>query len=99
MTAARRAPAKRRQDLPWPQRERHEPDYLLLLSVVVLASIGLLMVYSSSGISALLQVSDPFAVIGPQAFWAVSGAIVLIIFMRLDYRYLRLISVPAYILR
>ena len=56
------------------------------------------MVYSSSGISALLQVSDPFAVIGPQAFWAVSGAIVLIIFMRLDYRYLRLISVPAYIL-
>jgi cell division protein FtsW len=80
-----------------PQRERHEPDYLLLLSVVVLSSLGLLMVYSSSGISSLLQVSDPFAVVGPQAFWAVSGAIVLIFFMRLDYRYLRLISIPAYI--
>jgi cell division protein FtsW len=80
-----------------PQRERHEPDYLLLLSVVVLSSLGLLMVYSSSGINSLLQASDPFAVVGPQAFWAVLGAIVLIVCMRLDYRYLRLISVPAYL--
>jgi cell division protein FtsW len=97
MTAARRPQSNAVKTFRGPQRERHEPDYLLLLSVVVLASLGLLMVYSSSGISSLLQVSDPFAVVGPQAFWAVSGAIVLIIFMRLDYRYLRLISVPAYI--
>ena len=97
MTVARRTQSNAVKTFRGPQRERHEPDYLLLLSVVVLASLGLLMVYSSSGISALLQVSDPFAVVGPQAFWAVSGAIVLIIFMRLDYRYLRLISVPALI--
>jgi cell division protein FtsW len=80
-----------------PQRERHEPDYLLLLSVVFLASIGLLMVYSSSGISNLLEHDDAFAIFGPQAFWAVAGAITLVVFMRLDYRYLRLISIPAFL--
>jgi len=81
-----------------PQRERHEPDYLLLFSVVALASIGILMVYSSSGVNSLLGSSgDPFAVVGPQAMWAVLGAVVMVVFMRLDYRYLRLVSVPAYL--
>ena len=97
-TAVRRAPQSNAvKTFRGPQRERHEPDYLLLLSVVVLSSLGLLMVYSSSGINALLQVSDPFAVVGPQAFWAILGAVVLVVCMRLDYRYLRLISIPAYV--
>lgn len=98
MSAGSRTKAGAVQTLRGPQRERHEPDYLLLLSVVALASIGILMVYSSSGISSLLgSTRDPFAVVGPQALWAVLGAIVMIVFMRIDYRYLRLVSVPAYL--
>jgi len=98
VSAASRTKAGAVQTLRGPQRERHEPDYLLLLSVVALASIGILMVYSSSGISSLLgSTRDPFAVAGPQALWAVLGAIVMIVFMRIDYRYLRLVSVPAYL--
>ena len=31
-----------------PERERHEPDYLLLIAVVLLAALGSLMIYSSS---------------------------------------------------
>ncbi len=97
MTAARTKPSAVKM-LRGPQRERHEPDYLLLLSVVALASIGILMVYSSSGVNSLLGISgDPFAVVGPQAMWAVLGAVVMVVFMRLDYRYLRLVSVPAYL--
>ena len=38
------------RELRGPQRERHEPDWLLLLSVVALAALGILMVYSSSGV-------------------------------------------------
>ncbi|MDQ3449103.1 MAG: hypothetical protein M3432_07990, partial [Chloroflexota bacterium] len=34
-----------------PQRERHEPDYLVLISVVTLTAIGLLMIYSSGGVA------------------------------------------------
>ena len=57
-----------------PQRERHEPDWVLLLSVVALAALGILMVYSSTGVYALLD-KDPFAVVGPQAIWGVLGAV------------------------
>ncbi len=97
MSAARKTQSAAVQMLRGPQRERHEPDYLLLLSVVALASLGILMVYSSSGVSSLLQRDDPFAVVGPQALWAVLGAVAMIVFMRLDYRYLRLVSVPAFL--
>jgi cell division protein FtsW len=78
-----------------PQRDRHEPDYLILFSIVALAAVGILMVYSSVSIGTL--VDDPFAVIGPQAFWAVAGVLAMLVMMRIDYRYLRLVSVPAFL--
>jgi cell division protein FtsW len=79
------------------QRERHDPDYVLLVAVVALGALGILMVYSSSGVSSLLAQDDPFAVVGPQAMWAVLGVLALALVMRLDYRYLRLLSVPAFV--
>jgi cell division protein FtsW len=79
-----------------PQRERHEPDYLLLLSVITLAALGLLMVYSSSGVDGLIEGGDAFRLVGPQAMWGVLGVLAMLAVMRTDYRYLRLISVPAF---
>ena len=78
-----------------PQRERHEADYLLLLGVVALVAIGILMVYSSSGVAGLLENQNAFSEVGPQALWAVLGAVVMVVVMRMDYRYLRHVSVPA----
>ena len=80
------------------QRERHEADYVLLLVVTALAALGILMVYSSSGVSSLLQRDDPFAVVGPQAMWALLGVVCMAAIMRIDYRYLRLVSVPAFVI-
>lgn len=80
------------------QRERHQPDYSILIAVVALAAIGILMVYSSSAIRAYLQRDDTFAIVGPQIVWAALGIGVMLLVMRLDYRYLRLVSVPGYIL-
>ena len=79
-----------------PQRERHDPDWVLLFSVVALAALGILMVYSSTGVSSLIG-NEPFAVVGPQAFWGALGIVVMLLIMRTDYRYLRLISVPLFI--
>ncbi len=78
-----------------PQRERHEPDYVLLFVVVALAALGILMVYSSSGVSSLISDNNPFSVVGPQAFWGVLGLAVMVVMMRLDFRWLRLVSIPA----
>ena len=33
----------------------------------------------------------------PQVLWAVLGVVVMVVIMRVDYRYLRLVSVPFYI--
>ncbi len=80
-----------------PQRERHEADYVLMLSITALAALGLLMVYSSSGVTALLE-GDPLSEIGPQAIWGVLGILTMLAVMRIDYRYLRIAAVPAFVI-
>ncbi len=86
------------QALRGPQRVRHDPDYLMLVSVVVLAAVGLLMIYSSSGVQeALSPNGDLFGAIAPQLTWTALGIVAMIVMLRVDYRYLRLASVPAYV--
>jgi cell division protein FtsW len=80
------------------QRERHEPEYGILVATVALAAIGILMVYSSSAMKSFLQRDDTFAIVGPQIQWAALGVITMLLMMRVDYRYLRLISVPLFII-
>ncbi len=78
------------------RREQHQPDYTILVAVVALAAIGILMVYSSSAMKAYVTWDDPFKVVGPQLVWALLGLVAMVVMMRLDYRYLRLVSVPLY---
>ena len=80
------------------RRERHGPDYTILVSVVALAAIGILMVYSSSAIRAYVRNADTLADVGPQLFWAIAGVVAMAVTMRIDYRWWRLASVPLYVL-
>ncbi len=75
-----------------PQRERHEPDYLVLLAAVGLSAIGILMVYSSQGVE-MAREGSVFAAVTTQLTWAIVGAIALVVTMRLDYRHWRAFSV------
>jgi cell division protein FtsW len=86
------------RELHGPQRYRHEPDWVLLLTVVALAALGILMVYSSSGVPSAIVNDDPFTVVGPQAMWATLGLLTMVALMRLDYRYLRLVSLGGFLL-
>jgi cell division protein FtsW len=80
------------------QRERHAPDYTILVVVVALAAIGILMVYSSSAMRGYLSAdADTFQTVGPQIQWALMGLLAMVAMMRVDYRYLRLISIPGYV--
>jgi len=79
------------------RRERHQPDYSILLAVVALAAIGILMVFSSSAMFAYTSRDDTLAIVGPQIFWGALGILAMLITMRIDYRWLRLVSVPAYL--
>jgi cell division protein FtsW len=90
-----RAAAKPRSDVL--SRERHQPDYSILLAVVALAAVGILMVFSSSAMYAYTQRDgDTLGIVGPQIFWGALGILAMVVMMRVDYRWLRLVSVPAY---
>jgi cell division protein FtsW len=89
-----RAPVRDRSRSNTLQRERHDPEYGILVATVALAAIGILMVYSSSAIKSYLAKDDPFLIVGPQIQWAALGVIAMVIMMRLDYRWLRVASVP-----
>ncbi len=93
--ASARPPARATSDVL--RRERHQADYSILLAVVALAAIGILMVYSSSAMYAYASRDDTLAIVGPQIFWGALGLLVMVGVMRIDYRWLRLVSVPAYL--
>ncbi len=78
-----------------PQRDRHEPDYLLLVAALGLSAIGVLMVYSSRGVSQALA-GSVFDALTTQLGWGIAGAVVLVLLMRVDYRYWRLFSVLGF---
>ena len=80
------------------QRERHAPDYAILIAIVALSAIGILMVYSSSGMLAYVLANDTMAIVGPQLVWACLGIVAMIVTMRLDYRWWRLVSLPLYVI-
>ena len=78
------------------RRDQHQPDYSILVAVIALSAIGILMVYSSSAMKAYLQNDDTLAIVGPQIQWAGLGIISMLVAMRVDYRYLRLVSIPMF---
>jgi cell division protein FtsW len=85
-----------RERLDLVKRERHAPDYVLLLAVAGLVAIGILMVYSSSAIRGYVLADDTLAYVGPQALWAALGCVAMLVTSRLDYRAWRLLSIPLY---
>jgi cell division protein FtsW len=88
-----------------PARERHEPDYLLLVAIVALTAIGIVMIYSSSagniaripGLAAGALGGDPFNAILPELVWVGLGVSVMLVLSRMDYRWLRSVSVVGYL--
>ncbi len=93
MTAAARPAVKPKTTL---RRERHQADLSILVAVIALAAIGILMVYSSSAMREYLASDNTFGIVGPQIQWAALGIVAMVVMMRIDYRYLRLVSIPGY---
>jgi len=78
------------------RRETHAQDYVVLVAVVALTAIGVLMVYSSSAMQAYAGSSNSFAIVGPQVVWGALGLIAMTVMTRVDYRRLRMFSIPLY---
>jgi cell division protein FtsW len=72
------------------KRDAHEPDFVILVTVIALTAIGILMVYSAN--------QNTFQLVAPQVIAGLLGFVAMVILMRVDYRYLRIASVPLAVL-
>jgi len=73
-------------------------DLPLVAAVFVLLFIGLAMVYSASGITALDANEDPSTFLAQQSAWAALGVAAMFVVSRVDYRLLRYLAVPLLVL-
>ena len=80
------------------RRDRHEPAYPLLLAAMALTALGIVMVYSSSSVRSYFSSADPAAQGLEQLVWAAIGLVGLVVAMRLDFRHLRYLAIPFYVI-
>jgi cell division protein FtsW len=73
-------------------------DLPLVAVVLVLLLLGLAMVYSASGITALEAEGDPSTFLAQQSAWAALGVAAMFVAARVDYRLLRYLAVPGLVL-
>ena len=73
-------------------------DLPLVAVVLVLLFLGLAMVYSASGITALDANDDPSTFMAQQSAWAALGIGAMFVASRVEYRVLRFVAVPLLLL-
>ena len=61
-------------------------DSILLTTTIVLVLIGLVMVFSSSGVYAMEKYNDAYYFLKRQVVWVVLGAVVMLLAREMDYR-------------
>lgn len=69
-------------------------DKLLIVFIVLLAAIGILMVYDSSVAIALRDFGDPYHFVREQIKWLVLGFLAFATFSKIPYTYWKRIAVP-----
>jgi cell division protein FtsW len=98
VAAAAAAPTARRRPRGGVKRERHEPAYPLLLAVIALTAFGIVMVYSASSVRSYLGSADPAREGIEQLVWAILGLAGLLVASRIDFRHLRYLAIPIYVI-
>ncbi|MBC7076328.1 MAG: stage V sporulation protein E [Syntrophomonadaceae bacterium] len=70
------------------------PDFILFITTLALLGIGLVMVFSSSAVTAGVKYGDAYFFFKRQLLWAVIGLIAMIVIMKINYLRLREFSLP-----
>ncbi len=97
-TAAATMTARRTSARGGVRRERHDPSYALLLAVMALTAIGIVMVYSASSVRSYFSSADPAAQGMEQIVWAAIGLTGLLVASRIDFRHLRYLAIPIFVI-
>ncbi|OIJ18194.1 putative lipid II flippase FtsW [Anaerobacillus alkalidiazotrophicus] len=73
---------------------KKESDWILLTAIILLASFGLIMIYSSSYVVGFDKYGDPFYYFKKQLQWIAVSTVLFIIFMRFPYRFYQKLVFP-----
>ena len=72
--------------------------YLLLGSTLFLLLLGLVMIYSASSVSDLVTAGDSAHHLKRQLMWIAIGLVLLVLVRRFDYRRLKTLAWPFYLI-
>lgn len=61
-------------------------DFILLITVLVMLSLGIVMVLSASSPSSLAETGSSYSYVKTQAFSAVVGIVLMMIISKIDYK-------------
>ncbi len=70
------------------------PDFVLFITTLILISLGLVMVFSSSAVTANMKYDDAFYFFKKQLMWVVIGLIAMIVIMKVNYFKLKSAAIP-----
>ncbi|HHW67332.1 MAG: cell division protein FtsW [Epulopiscium sp.] len=76
---------------------RTQCDFTILFTVGLLVLFGLVMIFSSSYYYALNHFNDMYYFLKKQALWSVIGFSAMIFMMNYDYKNIKLLAIPGYI--
>lgn len=74
------------------------PDFILFFAVIALLSFGVVMVYSSSAVSAYVNFDDSYYFLKRQIIWVTLGLTVMLLTLNVDYHVWRKFATPTLIL-
>lgn len=73
------------------------PDFVLFFTIVGLLAMGIIMVFSSSAVSAHVNFQDSYYFLKRQILWASLGLIAMLCMMNLDYHFWKRLSKPFFL--
>lgn len=72
-------------------------DYILVITILLLLSLGVVMVLSASAPSSLSETGSSYTYFKKQFFFAIIGIIVMLFVSKIDYRFYKKYYWPIYI--
>ena len=79
-------------------KKKYPVDYGILLTVLILVSIGVIMVFSASSASAEYMYNDPYYFLKRQLLWVILGFFAMVFMMNFDYTILKKLAGPLLII-
>jgi len=80
------------------RRDRQQVSLPLLVAVIALVAIGVVMVYSASSVRSYIFSADAGAQGSQQVIWAGLGLLAMYVASRTDFRLLRFVAIPVFVL-